>query len=82
MSNGTLSEANTPDQSGPWNDYNRRVLCIPQSSSITGASPLDFCMSYPGHLLGEYYPFAEMQLVYSTTPPDWAAQYIYIYSHP
>ena len=25
------------------------VLCIPQSSSITGASPLDSLMSYPGY---------------------------------
>ena len=29
-----------------------RVLCIPQSSSITGTSPSDCLVSYPGHLLG------------------------------
>ena len=28
-----------------------QVLCIPQSSSITGASPSDCSGSYPGHLL-------------------------------
>ena len=31
-----------PGQSGQRNDDNERVLHIPQSSSITGASPLDF----------------------------------------
>ena len=39
----TLSGATTPGKSGPG------VLRIPQS--ITGASPLDFLVSYPGHLL-------------------------------
>ena len=29
------------------------VLNIPQSSSITGASPSGFLVSYPGHLLEE-----------------------------
>ena len=29
-------------------------------------------MSYPGHSLGESYSSAEMQLVYSTVPADWA----------
>ena len=44
------------------------VLRIPQSSSITGASPSDCLVSYPGHLLGEIYPSAEMQFLYSTAP--------------
>ena len=48
----TLSDATTPGQSGPGSDGNEVVLRIPQSSSITGASPSDCLVSYPGHLLG------------------------------
>ena len=51
-------------------DSNEGVLCIPQSSSITGTSPSDCLVSYPGHLLrGVSYPSAEKQFVYSTAPP-------------
>ena len=35
----TLSVANTPGQSGPESNGNIGVFHIPQSSSITGASP-------------------------------------------
>ena len=38
-------------QSWPASDGNERVLCIPQTSSFTGASPSDCLVSYPGHLL-------------------------------
>ena len=34
-----LSGTTTLGQSGPGSDDNEGVLCIPQSSSITGASP-------------------------------------------
>ena len=37
----TLSGATTPGQSEPESDDNEKVLCIPQSSCITGASPSD-----------------------------------------
>ena len=47
---------------------------IPQSSSITEASPSDCLLSYPGYSLGEFYPSAEMQSMYSTTTADWAMQ--------
>ena len=47
----TLSGATTLGQSGPGSDGNEGVLCIPQSSSITGTSPSDCLVSYPGHLL-------------------------------
>ena len=47
------------------------VLRIPQSSSITGNLQSDCLVSYPGHSLGESYPFAEKQSVYSTAPADW-----------
>ena len=69
----TLSGANTLSQSGPGSDSNEGVLRIPQSSSITGTSPSDCLVSYPGHLLGEgSYLSAEVQLVYSTAPANWA----------
>ena len=37
----TLSGAAIPDQSGPGSDGNKGLLCIPQTYSITGASPSD-----------------------------------------
>ena len=48
-----LSGANTPGQSWPGRDDDEGVFHIPQSSSITGTSPSDCLVSYPGHLLGE-----------------------------
>ena len=74
----TLSGATTLGQSEVGSDGNEGVLCIPQSSSITGTSLSDYLVWNPGHLLreGESYLSAEMQLVYSTAPADWA---IYIY---
>ena len=68
----TLSGATTPGQSGPGSDGNERVLRIPQSSSIAEASSLDCLVSYPGHSLGDFYPFEEMPSVYSATPADCA----------
>ena len=59
-------------------DGNEGVLHIPQNSSITGASPSDCLMSYPGHSLGESYFSAKMQLVYFTAPPDWAKVYFWL----
>ena len=49
----TLSGANTPGQSGPGSDGYEVVLHIPKSSNITGASPSDCLVSYPGHSVGE-----------------------------
>ena len=45
----TLSCANIRGQSRPSSDSNKGVFCIPQSSSITGPSPSDCLVSYPGH---------------------------------
>ena len=67
-----LTGATILGQSGPGSNSNKGVLYIPQSSSITGTSPSDCLVSYPGHSLGEFYPFAEVQLMYSTAPADWA----------
>ena len=48
----TLSGATTMGQIGPGSNGNEGVLCIPQSSSITGTSPSDCLVSYTGHSLG------------------------------
>ena len=39
-------------------------LRIPQSSSITEALPSDCSVSYQGHSLEEFYPYADIQSVY------------------
>ena len=44
-----LSDATIPGQSGPGSNGNKGGLRILQSSSITGASPSDRLVSYPGH---------------------------------
>ena len=67
----TLSGATTPGQSEPGSDGNQELLCITKSSSITGASPPNCLVSYPGHSLRESCPYAEKQLVYSTALADW-----------
>ena len=67
----TLSGATTPGLSGPGSDGNKIVLCIPQSSSITETSPLDCLVSYAGHSMGESYPSAKKQSVYSNGPAYW-----------
>ena len=45
----TLSDATTPDQRGSERNGNEGVLCITQNSSITGASPSNCLVTYPGH---------------------------------
>ena len=45
----TLSGATNPGQSRPGSNGNEGVLCIPQSSSTTGALPSDCLVSYPRH---------------------------------
>ena len=65
----TLSVATIPEESGPGSNGNAGILLIPQSSSITGISPLDCLMSYHWEW-GASYLSAEMQLVYSTAPAD------------
>ena len=68
----TLSDAAIVVWSGPGSDGNEGVLCILQSSCITGTSPLDCLVSYSEHSLGRGSHFsAEKQLVYSTVPADW-----------
>ena len=63
-----------PGQSGPGSNGNEGVLRILPAPSITGTSPSDCLVSYPGHSLGGSYPPAEVQSVYSTAPADWATK--------
>ena len=68
----TLSGTTTPSQSEPGSGGNEVVLCIPQSSSITGTSPLDCLVSYIRTLVGGgSYPSEEVQSVYSSALVDW-----------
>ena len=68
-----LSGTTTPRQSGSGSDGKEKVLHIPQSSSITGASPSDCLVSYLGYSLqGEgSYTSSEKQSMYPTAPTDW-----------
>ena len=68
----TLSGATTPGKIRPGGDSNEGILCIPQSSSITGAIPSDCLVSYVGQSFREYYPSPEMQSAYSTVSADLA----------
>ena len=62
-------------------DGNEGALNIPQSSSITGASPSDGLVSYPGHSSRDSYHSAEIQSMYSTAPDDWeSALYLQFYT--
>ena len=75
-----LSGATIPSQSGPGSNDNEGVLCIPQSSSITGTSPSDCLVSYSGHSLEGSYTSAEVQSVYSTAPADWEIEVVVLFN--
>ena len=49
-----LFDPTTLGQSGPGSDSNEGVLCISQSSCITGASTSHCLMSCPEHSLSEF----------------------------
>ena len=68
--NRTLSGATTPGHSWSGSDGNEAVLCIPQSSSITGASSSDCLMSYPGHCGGGLTRLQRCRQRYSTALVD------------
>ena len=57
----------------PGSDGNEEVLCIPQSSRITGTSPSDCLVSYPGHTLVRVLPLCRgaISVFYS----NWARTY-------
>ena len=66
-----LPGATIPGQSRPGSNGDEGVVRIPQSPSITGTSPSDCLVSYPGHSLGGSYPSAKEQSVYFTAPAYW-----------
>ena len=72
MSNRCIWPIDRTLSSGPGSDGNEQLLRIFKSFSITEASPPDYLVSYPGQSLDVVYPSAEMQLVYSTAPANWA----------
>ena len=51
-----LSGATIPGQSGPGSNSNEGMLCIPLSPRITGTSPSECFVSYPGHSLWGFTP--------------------------
>ena len=67
---GSSSGTITLGQSWPGSNGNEGVLCFPQSSSITGASPSDSLVSYPGHLLEGVLPLCReaVSVFYSPQP--------------
>ena len=70
-----LSGATTPGLSGPGNDGNEGVLCIPRSSSIHWNLTIRlFSVNQDTRFfffggVGSY-PYVEKQSVYSTAPAD------------
>ena len=56
----TLLGATIAGQSEDESDDNEEILCIPQSSGITGTSPSDCLVAYRGHPLVGSYPSAEV----------------------
>ena len=77
----TLSSATTPGQSRPGSDANEGVLLILQSSSITGTSPSDCLVLYPGLTLRDgwgSYPSAEMQSVYPIRLGHWIVGILWV----
>ena len=72
----TLSGATIPGLSGPGSDGNEGVLHIPQSSSITGTSPSDCFMSYPGQSLRGVLPLCRntFSVFYSASRLGWSIE--------
>ena len=68
----SLSGATSPGQNGPGSHGNEEVLCIPQK--LQHYRSLKLFNVIIKTLIGEggSYPSAEMQLVYSTPPANWA----------
>ena len=70
----TISGDTTQRQSWPGSDSDGGMLRVPQSSSVTEASPSDCLVLYLVYSLGESYPIAKMQSVYSTEPQPTVSQ--------
>ena len=72
----TISGAITPSQSVPGIVGNEEVLRVPQNFKAA-ASLTDGLVSHSGHSLPRSCASAEMQLVYSTAPTDWATGHLF-----
>ena len=68
----TLSDAATPVQCESGSNGTEEILCIPQSSTINGASLSDCFMSHTEHWFGGGYSTTDMQSGNSTASADWA----------
>ena len=67
----TQTGATIPGQSAPGSNGNEGVLRILQSPSITGTSPSNCLVSYPGYSLGGVYSSADVKSVYATVQAHW-----------
>ena len=75
---GPLSGVTTPGQSGPGSDGNKGVFRIPQSSCITGTSPSDCLVSYPGHSFGGFTLLQTKQWVQTLNEADCISHHHYV----
>ena len=79
----TLLAGTITGQSGSGFDGNEELLRFPQNSSITGASPSDFLVSYPGHSLerdlippvGVFHSLTRVGFWIQNIPPPWLVVY-------
>ena len=71
--NWTLSGATTKGHRGPGSGGSKGVLRIPQSSSVTEASPLYCLVSYLGHAFWGGVLLFCREAVYSIAPADCAS---------
>ena len=67
--NRTLSGTTTPGRSGSGSNGNKGIFRIPQNSSITGASPSNCFVPYPGYWLVGVLPLCRYaaNVFYSTS---------------
>ena len=71
-----------PCWSGPGSNGNEGILHILQSSSITGASPSNGLVSYPGQSLGEeVLPLCRDAVGVFYRPSDWAGIWIWWWAY-
>ena len=52
----------------------KRYSAFPKAPALLEPHQLIVYISYPGHMLGESYPSAEIQSVYSAAQADWTKE--------
>ena len=75
----TLSGASTPGQSGLMRWQWREYSAFPKASTLLEPHIRLFSIKFRTLVEGGFYLSAEVQLVYSTPPPQLTGQYVYIY---